>query len=103
MSLIRYLEPHDVERHTRSERQRAQFEEDIEKQKQAKEHIKTALEEKGTLLKGTLLKEIHHRLRNNLQVIVSLLNLQDRRAFRGRGEDGDGWLPASALVGRVLL
>ncbi|MDO9549915.1 MAG: PAS domain S-box protein [Methanoregula sp.] len=47
---------------------------DITRQKHDEEAIKASLEEKVILL-----REVHHRVKNNLQIIISLVNLQMRQ------------------------
>jgi PAS domain S-box-containing protein len=71
--------------------------EDITHHKESEERIITSLHEKEVLL-----KEIHHRVKNNLQVISSILNLQskyiqDKSTFR-MFQDSQNRVQTMALI-----
>lgn len=70
---------------------------DITLRKQMEEQIRANLEEKGVLL-----REIHHRVKNNLQIIISLFNLQtsfvqDKNAYKALKE-GQDRIKSMALI-----
>ena len=70
---------------------------DITYRKLMEETIRESLEEKGLLL-----REIHHRVKNNLQIIISLFNLQshyvdDQKAFEALKE-GQDRIKSMALI-----
>lgn len=74
---------------------------DITEQREAEEALRAALAERETLL-----KEVYHRVKNNLQVVQSLLNLQHRSLAdphaRQALEDSSRRLRAMALVHEKL-
>lgn len=74
---------------------------DITETRQKEEAIRAALREKETLL-----KELYHRVKNNLQVVTSLFNLQGRTLPEGAARtaltEGAGRVAAMALVHEKL-
>jgi two-component sensor histidine kinase len=54
--------------------------------------------------KSALLKEVHHRVKNNLQIIAGLLAMQadEKPTARAALEEGQNWLKSIALIHELL-
>ena len=74
---------------------------EIAQRRKAEDHIRASLQEKEILL-----KEIHHRVKNNLQVISSLLSMQGRAIkdpdMRAKFKDSEGRVKSMALIHEKL-
>jgi PAS domain S-box-containing protein len=74
---------------------------DITERKENEEHLRQSLREKEILL-----KEVHHRVKNNMQVISSLLNLQAARigdpVLKAAFRDSQSRVRAMAMIHETL-
>ncbi len=74
---------------------------DITKRKETEQTLQVALQEKESLL-----REIHHRVKNNMQVIISLLRLQaekiGQQSFNHIVQESENRIHAMALVHEKL-
>ncbi len=74
---------------------------DITEHRMAKDQLKASLKEKEVLM-----REVHHRVKNNLQVIISLLKLQSSyikdEQYLGMFQDSESRIEAMSLVHEKL-
>jgi len=89
----------------RNNRKRKAINAQLLRQKKEIEDVNTQIEE-SLLVKESLLKEIHHRVKNNLQIISSLLNLQSANLTDEAAQDaireGQNRVKSIALIHQKL-
>jgi len=99
----------DITERKRAERERILFVEKLQTfNSQLEEQVRSRTAELSTTLREreVLLQEVHHRVKNNLQIISSLINMQARNLGLGAGRDAleecQGRIQAIALVHEKL-
>jgi len=95
-------------RDARTRRERAQAEQALNESREQFIEQAIALERQTVLLqqRETMLREIHHRVKNNMQVMSSLLSLQSRAASNSETrrmlEDNQNRIQSMALLHEIL-
>lgn len=101
LSLNRALEQRVAERTEKLRKANVLLREEVAQRKKAEENLKKTLDERTVLL-----RELYHRVKNNMQVIISLMNLQLRKiedpAVRHLMEETRNRVRAMALVHEML-
>lgn len=101
LSLNRELEQRVAERTEELRKANVLLREEVAQRKKAEEDLKKRLDERTVLL-----RELYHRVKNNMQVIISLMNLQLRKiedpAVRHLMEETRNRVRAMALVHEML-
>jgi len=101
LSLNRALEQRVAERTEKLRKANVLLREEVAQRKKAEEDLKKRLDERTVLL-----RELYHRVKNNMQVIISLMNLQLRKiedpAVRHLMEETRNRVRAMALVHEML-
>ncbi len=96
-----HLEERVQERTAELEKVNKQLEKEVEERKKAEEKIKASLKEKEVLL-----REIHHRVKNNMQLLISLLRLQadkiEDKKYADMFKEGEDRIRSMSLIHEKL-